>query len=201
MDNKSLNTVTNYYKFQSKIYDLTRWTFLFGRKRMIQESVKGLSKDANILELGSGTGHNLKMLNDLGYSNLNGLDLSEEMIGIASKKIPQAKFSKQLYEADSYKTDSFDLIIMSYFLTLNFEKKPLLENAKRHLKNGGRIAIVDFHKTNLKMYDNFMKNSHIIIEESVLDDCEEFFKTHKKHIGSGILNIWKWFLFVGENLK
>ena len=30
------SAMDNYYKFQSKIYDMTRWTFLFGRDEIIK---------------------------------------------------------------------------------------------------------------------------------------------------------------------
>ncbi len=56
-------TMQRYYRLQSKIYDATRWTFLFGRKRIIRELPVLEQKAAlEVLEVGCGTGYNLKRL-------------------------------------------------------------------------------------------------------------------------------------------
>jgi S-adenosylmethionine-diacylgycerolhomoserine-N-methlytransferase len=73
--------IQNYYKLQSKIYDATRWTFLFGRKKLVR--VLPFDKDAaiDILEIGCGTGYNLKRLaKAFPNARITGLDVSEDMI-------------------------------------------------------------------------------------------------------------------------
>ena len=51
-----------YYEWQSKIYDSTRWSFLFGRHKVIQVLPSLTHTDINILEIGCGTGYNLNKL-------------------------------------------------------------------------------------------------------------------------------------------
>ena len=38
------SAMDNYYKFQSKIYDMTRWSFLFGRDEVTKDSFLRLAK-------------------------------------------------------------------------------------------------------------------------------------------------------------
>ena len=42
----------NYYQFQSKIYDLTRWSFLFGRKTVIRKLPVDTLAPVHIVEIG-----------------------------------------------------------------------------------------------------------------------------------------------------
>jgi S-adenosylmethionine-diacylgycerolhomoserine-N-methlytransferase len=78
--------MNHYYQFQSQIYDLTRWTFLFGRKRVIRK-IPVLSSDVKtILEVGCGTGRNLIALaNRFPNATIVGLDISEDMVMKARK--------------------------------------------------------------------------------------------------------------------
>jgi S-adenosylmethionine-diacylgycerolhomoserine-N-methlytransferase len=50
-----------YYRFHSRIYDATRWIFLFGRDRLIRTTAN-FCQPARILEVGCGTGKNLVRL-------------------------------------------------------------------------------------------------------------------------------------------
>ncbi len=52
-----------YYRWQSVIYDLTRWTFLFGRNEMLNRlPIRNDLKTMRLVEVGCGTGRNLKRL-------------------------------------------------------------------------------------------------------------------------------------------
>jgi ubiquinone/menaquinone biosynthesis C-methylase UbiE len=51
-------SLRGYYRLHSKIYDATRWSFLFGRHRLI-ELVASHKTPTRILEVGCGTGTNL----------------------------------------------------------------------------------------------------------------------------------------------
>ena len=54
-------SLQRYYHFQSVIYDLTRWSFLFGRRRLVQQLITS-PPPHRILEIACGTGTNLRWL-------------------------------------------------------------------------------------------------------------------------------------------
>ncbi len=65
----------------------THWWFV-GRRRLFARELQaaGLRLDARILDLGTGTGSNLRMLRDLRFSAVEGLDISEEAIRYCGEK-------------------------------------------------------------------------------------------------------------------
>ncbi len=55
------HSLEKYYRFHSRIYDATRWLFLFGRDRLIKTAAL-FTRPRRILEVGCGTGKNLVRL-------------------------------------------------------------------------------------------------------------------------------------------
>ena len=75
-----------YYRVHAKIYDLTRWTFLFGRQEILTD-VRNARTPARILEIGCGTGKNLAQMARLfPQAELTGIDLADAMLAVARKK-------------------------------------------------------------------------------------------------------------------
>ena len=63
------------------------WWFV-GRRRLFAAEMAraGVSRDAAVLDVGTGTGSNLRMLRDLGYTRVTGLDQSDEAIRFCASK-------------------------------------------------------------------------------------------------------------------
>jgi SAM-dependent methyltransferase len=74
------------YAIEAEIGD-THWWFL-GRRALFAREIGALRlpKNAHILEVGTGTGTNLRMLADLGYRQVSGLDVSNEAIRVCAEK-------------------------------------------------------------------------------------------------------------------
>jgi SAM-dependent methyltransferase len=72
-----LNTT---YEVESKIEE-NHWWFV-GRRKLFGQIIESLalSKDSNVLDIGTSTGSNLRMLRTLGFINVRGLDLFDEAI-------------------------------------------------------------------------------------------------------------------------
>ncbi|MCB0662920.1 MAG: class I SAM-dependent methyltransferase, partial [Saprospiraceae bacterium] len=146
------NAMQHYYRFQSKIYDLTRWAFLFGRHSILRHIPYNRMDTFTCLEVGCGTGHNLKTLATM-YPNANliGMDVSREMYEIALRKMQpfghRIRLQNRPYHFnDRTREGEIDVILFSYALTMiNPQWQDLLQRAYLDIKPGGRILVVDFH--------------------------------------------------------
>jgi len=74
------------YAFEAKL-EQTHWWFV-GRRRLFRHEIAALRlpKDARVLDAGTSTGTNLRMLADAGYQQTLGLDLSHEAIRFCAEK-------------------------------------------------------------------------------------------------------------------
>lgn len=76
-----------YYCFHAKIYNATRWSFLFGRRAVIRK-VAAMRYPLNILEVGCGTGQNLlNLAATFPRAKMIGLDVSETMLAVTQKSL------------------------------------------------------------------------------------------------------------------
>lgn len=54
--------LSRYYRWHARLYDATRWSFLFGRAALIRSIAGFRAPPRHILEIGCGTGSNLLRL-------------------------------------------------------------------------------------------------------------------------------------------
>ena len=131
------------------VYDHTRWMILHGRSRAVEQMQ--LRPDADVLEVGCGTGLNFPYLQrhlDPQRSRLVGLDFSRDMLDRAERRVAAAgERNVELVEADAaaMRLDRrFDGILFAYSLTMIPDWRGALARAKEHLKPGGRLVVLDF---------------------------------------------------------
>lgn len=134
--------------YDDLVYDSVKNNFEIGE---IQTITKMNPKTANILDIGSGTGHHCKMWAAKGYDVI-GLDNAESMIQVASKKYPELTFEHgNALDTMLFPGGSFDLIQSLYFTIYYIEDKRLFfENCYQWLKPGGYLAL---HLVNRDMFD------------------------------------------------
>ncbi len=143
----SLKELEQMYKIHSKIYDLTRWLFVWNRKKAID---KLELKEGNVvLVVGCGTGYEFKFIEDkIGNAGkIIGIDYSKHMLDKAKKKIKKHGWKNiELVKADAakYFPAKVDAVLYSYSITMIPEWKKSLQNSIKSLKKGGRLVIVDF---------------------------------------------------------
>ena len=194
----------NYYTFHGRIYDATRWTFLFGRQWILDWLPHGRIEKLTIMEIGCGTGHNLKYLSKKHpKATLIGWDVSKNMLKIADEKlreIPNKLILKNLpygTEGASYKAD---VILFSYCLTMvNPHWKDLILRAKEDLKEGGTIAVVDFHDSRFPLFKRWMNRNHVRMDSHLLPFLREHFEPKKVEIKRAYGGLWEYVLFTGKN--
>ena len=200
-------TIQNYYKFQSKIYDLTRWSFLFGRIGIVKQIPFPRDAKINILEVGCGTGYSMRLLaKRFPNATITGMDVSEDMIDIATKQTarfgdrinlicgPYMKGSKDFNE-------QMDVILFSYSLTMiNPQWSELLEQAKVDLKKGGVVALADFHNSNFGFFKRHMSNHHVRMDGHLLKafkDDSDYTSVYEK-VKAAYLGIWHYVMYIGR---
>ncbi len=197
-------TLNKYYKLHSKIYDLTRWSFLFGRKKLLQKLPFKAQDHFSILEVGCGTGSNLLHMCKL-YPNasVHGIDLSKHMLGVARKKLKpfgdRVTLIEDMFAPGHILSQTFDVIYFSYSLTvIQPDWQAFVLHLKNQVKPGGFVAIVDFHQTRYEWFYEHMTRFHVSIDPHLLGQLNEDFKCLHQELGSMYFGLWSYFLFIGQ---
>lgn len=191
-----------YYKFHSQFYDSTRWSFLFGRKKIIKKYLDLNIKPNSVLEVGCGTGKNLDYLSRLfPESDVIGIDISSEMLKKSRKKIKSDRVSliNGFYGSETFKDQTYDLILFSYSLSMmNPGWEKAIESAYNHLKCGGHLAVVDFFDSDLQWFKTWMGVNHVRMEGHLDTEIKKYFEPVESQIKKAYLGIWDYLLFIGR---
>ena len=198
--------MNGYYRFHAKIYDLSRCTFLFGRRKII-DNLPFPEKDVlNILEIGCGTGKNLAYIAQrFPNAQMIGVDISTDMIAQAKKKMrryaERTKLLEMPYGGENLDfKEKQDVILFSYCLTMvnpDFEK--LATQAQRDLQPGGIIAVVDFHNSRFEVFKRWMGVNHVRMDSQLLPVLKNNFSEMKTEIRKAYGGVWQYVLFYGRN--
>lgn len=188
----------DYYKLHAGIYNMTRWIFLFGRDKIIQEIGTDLAR-WHILEIGCGTGHNLKILKKyFPEAKITGIDISEEMLKVAADKLDgQLELVNRIYSGP-IKKDHFDLVVCSYTLSMIPKYQDILEAVKVDLRPGGLIVVVDFHGTRWQWFRKWMGFNHVCMEEQLRPELEKRFQPIQNIIVNAYGCFWQYLMFIGK---
>src|SRR5262245_34833630 len=115
--------MARYYKFHSKIYDTTRWMFLFGRNRIIQDLA--IRPGETVIDIGCGTGGNVEAVQTRleGRGQISGVDCSPAMLSRASRlshRTGWANVDVFDYEYGTVPVNEgkTDVVLMSYSLSM-----------------------------------------------------------------------------------
>ncbi len=196
-------SLEGYYRLHSKIYDATRWTFLFGRNAILRE-VATVATPARILEVGCGTGRNLiNLCHRFPEAAVTGVDLSETMLELAHRKTERLGSRVRLmhcaYGPALAAEGDFDLILFSYALTMfnpGFENA--LATARQHLAHGGHIAVVDFHDTGIAAFERWMGVNHVRMNGQLLPLLRAGFHPRVESLRAAYGGMWRYVVFVGQ---
>ena len=197
------NWLQQYYRVHAKMYDLTRWTFLFGRNKILTE-VRNIRTPARILEIGCGTGKNLMQMARLfPHAELTGIDLADAMLAVSRKKfagMPQrVTLISKPYDQPLAPDNPFDLILCSYSLSMmNPGWEHVIDCAARDLAPGGLMAAVDFYDSPFRAYKQWMALNHVRLDAHLLPKLTQSFQSVTQAVRPAYGGVWSYFLFVGE---
>jgi len=202
-------TLQQYYKWHARIYDLTRWSFLFGRSRTVRLAARALCPGGGnglpprILEVGCGTGRNLAALaRALPAARLTGVDLCASMLEKAQavqQRHARTTLVQAAYAPGLLPRAGFDLVLFSYSLSMfNPGWDEALDTARHHLRSGGLVAVVDFQHTRLDPFAAWMGLNHVRMDNHLLPALQQRFQP--VHIDSrpAYAGLWNYFTFLGR---
>jgi SAM-dependent methyltransferase len=151
-----------YDDFYSNIYDQLVFSTLkddyevgeiINRTKPTQESI--------VLDVGSGTGHHVSVLNKKGYKAI-GLDNSHAMIKKAKENYPDFDFVEgDVLNAMQFQPDSFTHILCLYFTLYYFkDKMQFFNNCMNWLMPGGNLVV---HIVNRDQFDPILPPANPLI--------------------------------------
>ncbi|MBT3601545.1 MAG: class I SAM-dependent methyltransferase [Candidatus Latescibacteria bacterium] len=198
-----------YYTYHAPIYDLTRWSFLLGRKKSIHTLSKIVpnQKNLKILEIGCGTGKNLKHLaTEYPQAEIYGIDLSESMLQKAQKKCTQQiTLINAPYKKSTFPGQKFNLIICNYSLSM-FDNVPnALSAIEHHLSDDGYLLVTDFHATPFKLFEKWMAINHVdcnaYLYHLLLKNQDQRWKTLYDKVFSAYGGLWSYYFLIKQKVK
>ncbi len=198
----SAHALEGYYRLHARIYDTTRWTFLFGRRRLVRLIAEG--RPGRVLEVGCGTGRNLVFLaKALPKARITGLDLSQSMLRRARRATrvfgDRVSLHQTCYDSPISPEEPFDAVVFSYCLTMiNPGWQQAIRAAARDLAPGGRIAVVDFHDTPSSWFRRWMHVNHVRMDGHLRPVLQQMFTPQIDRMDRAYLGLWSYLTFVGN---
>lgn len=191
-----------YYRWHARIYDATRWSFLFGRTVLV-ERIAALQTPAAVLEIGCGTGRNLaRLARRFPQARLTGLDLSADMLARARRGLEpfgdRIELLHQTYARPLHDEPCFDLIVFSYCLSMidpGWEQ--VIASARLDLRPNGLIAVVDFHDSDWPAFRHWMGVNHVRMEGHLLPELRARFRPLDSVVHGAYGGVWRYFHFLG----
>ncbi|CAD6879863.1 FIG01152107: hypothetical protein [Methylomonas albis] len=128
------------YEIEAQIEE-QHWWFV-GRRKLFSSIIRALAipATAKILDLGTSTGTNLRMLRDLGFTNVRGLDFCEEAIHWCREKGLGQVDQGDICDIPS-QDNVYDLVLATDVIEHVEDDNKAISEAYRVLKPGG-VAIV-----------------------------------------------------------
>ena len=195
--------VQRFYRHQSKIYDRTRWLFLFGRNDILSRII-GTGSPSRILEVGCGTGRNLAELGRLlPAAHLTGVDLSSAMLDCARKKLAsfgdRIQLLHQRYDRPVSNLPNYDVVLFSYSLSMfNPGLETAIEAVRKDLLPGGCIAVVDFHDSRWRWFLTWMKLNHVRTDGQLRPLLQRDFTPIHDELRTAYGSAWRYLLYLGR---
>ena len=182
--------MNHYYKKQAKYYDAYRQNMLHGKEPLMYAIPFHQMKGKRVLVLAGGTGDLLdyfsKWIPEMESVVVS--DISEPMIQVATERIAKHKWTnvtariEDILDDRDFKSDeenSYDLVLLTYSLTMIPNWAKTVQVAMKYLKPGGKLGITDFTETpeqnwlSRTFLNSMFKNTHISLNYSHIQMLRE----------------------------
>jgi S-adenosylmethionine-diacylgycerolhomoserine-N-methlytransferase len=196
--------MTNYYKIQSHFYDSTRWAFLYGRKRLIEEL--DIRRGECVVEIGCGTGANFRTIQNRlqNTGELIGIDCSAPMLRKAEQRALQNGWTnihlRDLeYGMEPVTDGRADVVLFSYSLSMIEDWRSALHCAQSELRPGGRAGVLDFCRTenSSAWFAKWLDVNHVAADRPCPEELHALFDKNTYLRYDAWAGLWSFYLFVG----
>ena len=193
-----LAALAGFYRWHAPIYDWTRPLILFGRETAV--TLLRASSGQVVLDVGCGTGWSLSALAGSG-ATVVGIECTDAMRRQAQARLRRRGIADTVHlDGRPYGThadyeDRADRILLSYSLSMMPTPALILERARRDLRRGGRIVVVDFLGATGPMAAA-LKRSHVHLGHERLQRLRRTFPEHHVEVRSA--GLWQYFVFCGD---
>ncbi len=205
----SEHPLLGYYRLHAWAYDATRWSFLFGRDRLIGLAVEAVADgsgglDRRVVEIGCGTGRNLRRLARLlPRAEVVGVDLCPPMIARARRAVQDSGGRVRLdcaaYGVSTFAPGSVDLVVFAYALSMfNPGFAEALDAARVHLRPGGIVAVVDFDATPVSWFKAWMGVNHVRMDGHLRSAVASRFEIVRQGTHPAYGGLWRYFCLLGR---
>lgn len=199
--------MSRYYGLQARIYDQTRWMFLFGRRQIVTD-LKLRSGD-RVIEVGAGTGANLEPIRSaVGEAGqVVAVDCARPMIERTRARIKNHRWRnveavESEYGSSPIRPGWADAVVFSYSLSMIPSWTAALDCAVLELAPGGRIGVVDFcvsrRNVRTKTFVRWMNLNRVHLDRPYARELAARFEPELEITRSGLGGLWSYFRFVGS---
>jgi len=153
---------------------------------VFKKAVCNIKKEADILEIGVGTGNLANRFLSEGF-HITGLDQSREMLNVAKGKFPRLKLRLGEFLRIPFENNTFDVLVSTYaFHHLNDQEKCVaIKEMLRILKHDGKIIIGDLmfqdEKEKQKIMSGLTSEQIDEIEDEYYSNIELLQTEFRKH--------------------
>ena len=133
-----------YDKFYANIYDSLVYSSTKDDYELGEWSKNtNPSSHSIILDVGSGNGHHISKLSEMGFNSIIGIDKSQAMVKKAKENYPALDFRQEdVLKSITFQPDTFTHILCLYFTIYYLQnKQPFFDNCFNWLKRGGYLAV------------------------------------------------------------
>jgi len=203
---KTERHLKRYYRWNSHLYDTTRWAILWGRKWLgdyLRSELEELSKKNPtapstpcIVEIGCGTGFHLSALAPVFKNSVfYGFDASTHMLNKAYKKIHKLKnvqLREEYFSSNSLQDSSVDCFICSYSMSMNENIPTLIESIHQNMKDSGVLYIVDFLSTSSDWFYRWMMLHGVYIHSEIIVELQNTFESVEYESKRGFFGLFRY---------
>jgi len=150
--------------------EATHWWFT-ERRWLFGRLIAGfaLARDARILDIGTSTGTNLRLLRELGFTRGEGLDASAEAVRWCAEK-GYGKVTQGDVCALPFDDASFDLVLATDIIEHVDDDGAALREIRRVLKPGGRVLMIDIAGNDHPLLDTYLQAAEVLRDASHVRD-------------------------------